>query len=100
MPGILAGLSEGYQKPSKKHKSPKKGGEPATTGGPHTQVGELDDEMKEPSPAMKAVEDAHHEKRMATRDWIAGRMSTKKHTQVHSRANHIIKHPERYFGKK
>jgi hypothetical protein len=100
MPGILAGLGEGYQKPAKKSKVPRKGGEPAAKGGGHTQVGELDDEMKEPTPAMKAVEDAHHEKRAATREWVAGRMSSRKHKEVHARANHIIKHPQRYFGKK
>ena len=88
MPGILAGLGEGYQKAAKKHKSPRKGGEMVSG---HTQVGELDDEMKEPTPAMKVKEDAHSEKRMATRDWVAGRISTKKHKQIHSRANHVIK---------
>jgi len=100
MPGILAGLEKGYQKPAKKHKVPKTLGEKAAKGGTHTQVGELDDEMKEPTPAMRAVEDAHMEKRHATREWVAGRMTTRKHKDVHSRANHIIKHPERYFGKK
>lgn len=97
MPGILAGLGEAYQKPAKKHKATKSVGE---TGSYHTQVGELDDEMKEPTPAMKYVKAAHDEKEKATRDWVAGRMSTKKHQQVHSRANHVIKHPERYLGKK
>jgi hypothetical protein len=95
MAGTL--LSGAYQKPAKRTKSPKKGGE---TGDFHTQVGELDDEMKEPSPAMKITKAAHDEKHTATRDWVAGRMSTRKHSQVHSRANHVIKHPERYFGKK
>lgn len=93
MPGILAGLGEGYQKPAKKHKSPKKGGE---KGDFHTQVGELDDEMKEPSPAMKMKKAAQDEKHYATRDWVAGRISTKKHKMIHSRANHVIKHAHKY----
>lgn len=88
MPGILAGLGEGYQKPAKKHKSPKKGGE---SGDFHTQVGELDDEMKEPTPAMKIKKAAVDEKHYATRDWIAGRISDKHHKKVLSRANYAIK---------
>jgi hypothetical protein len=90
MPSVL--LSGAYQKPAKKSKVPKTGGEPAAKGGIHTQVGELDDEMKEPTPAMRITKAAHDEKVAATRDWIAGRMSTKKHQQAHSRANHAIKH--------
>lgn len=91
MPGLLAGMGEGYQKPAKKHKVPKVLGEKATTGGGHTQVGEMDDEIKQPTPAMKMKEDAHSAKRMATRDWVEGRISTTKHNQIHKRANHVMK---------
>jgi len=88
MPGLLEGLEGGYQKPAKKHKSPKKGGE---SGHFHTQVGELDDERKEPTEAMKMKKAAVDEKHYATRDWIAGRISDKAHKKVHSRANFAIK---------
>lgn len=94
MPSVL--LQGAYQKPAKKTPSPKKGGE---KGDFHTQVGELDDEMKEPTPAMKAVKAAHEEKIHATRKWISGEMTTKKHDLVHKRADHLIRNPHRYFGK-
>ena len=97
MPGTL--LQGAYQTPQKKERSPKVLGEKAAKGGTHTQVGELDDEMKEPSPAMKAVEAAHREKVEATRKWVSGEMTTRKHDMVHKRADHIIKNPHRYFGK-
>lgn len=93
MPGILAGLDQPYQKPAKKHKSPKKGGE---TGGSHTQVGEMDDEIKEPTAAMKVKMMAQDEKRYATRKWVAGEISDAHHKKVHNRANHVIKHAKKY----
>lgn len=89
MAGTL--LKGAYQTPQKGHKVPKKMGERATTGGTHTQVGELDDEIKEPSPAMKAKEMAKHEKLHATRRWVSGEISNAQHTQVHKRANHVLK---------
>lgn len=100
MPGLLAGMNEGYQKPAKKHKVPTKLGEKAAKGGTHTQVGEIDDEMKKPTPAMEMKEDAHREKRNATREWVAGRMSSKMHSAVHSRANHVIKHAHKLVKSK
>jgi len=89
MAGVL--LSGAYQKPAKKHKSPKGGGEPKAIGGTDTQVGELDDEIKEPTPAMKIKRIAHEEKLHATRQWVAGHMSDAKHKQIHARAKHAIK---------
>jgi hypothetical protein len=86
MPGILGNLMP--PKPAKKHEVPKKGGE---NGHFHTQVGELDDEAKEPTPAMKIKKAAVNEKHYATQDWIAGRISDKHHKKVHSRANFVIK---------
>jgi hypothetical protein len=73
---------------AKKHKVPKIGGEKGTF---FTQVGELDDEAKEPTPAMRIKRNAHDEKVYATRDWVAGRINNKKHSEIHSRANHAIK---------
>jgi len=90
MAGILGDLAP-YQKPAKKHKAEKSKGEKSTTGGSHTQVGELDDEYKEPTPAMKIKKTAQDEKHYATRDWIAGRISDKHHKKVHSRANYAIR---------
>lgn len=89
MAGTL--LSGAYQTPAKKHSVPKKGGETAAKGGTHTQVGELDDEIKEPSPAMKIKRIAHEEKLHATRQWVAGHISDAKHKQIHNRAAHAIK---------
>lgn len=86
MSGTL--LSGAYQTPAKKHAVPKKGGE---KGNSHTQVGELDDEIKEPTPAMKIKRIAHEEKLHATRQWVAGHISDAKHKQIHTRAAHAIK---------
>lgn len=97
---VGAMLSGAYQKPAKKHSVPKKGGESATTGGPHTQVGELDDEIKEPTPAMKVKTMAHSEKLHATRRWVSGEISDAKHKQIHSRANHAIKNASKIMKHK
>jgi hypothetical protein len=86
MPGT--NLLGAYQTPAKKHAIPKKGGE---KGPAHTQVGELDDEIKEPTPAMKIKRMAHDEKMHATRQWIGGHLSNAEHKKVHERANHAIK---------
>lgn len=89
MPSVL--LMGAYQKPAKKSPVPKKGGEKAAKGGHDTQVGELDDEMKEPTPAMRIKHMAKEEKLHATRRWVSGELSDSKHAQVHRRANHAIK---------
>lgn len=86
MAGAL--LSGAYQTPAKKHAVPKKGGE---KGGSHTQVGELDDEIKEPTPAMRIKRMANDEKVYATRKWVSGEISDAKHNQIHKRAAHAIK---------
>jgi hypothetical protein len=98
MPSVL--LSGAYQKPAKKHAVPRKGGESATTGGSHTQVGELDDEIKEPTPAMKAKEMAKHEKLHATRRWVAGEITDAQHKKTHARANHVIKNAHKIMKAK
>lgn len=86
MAGTL--LSGAYQTPAKKHSVPKKGGE---KGNAHTQVGELDDEIKEPTPAMRIKRMANDEKVHATRRWVSGEISDAKHKQIHNRAAHAIK---------
>ena len=88
MAGILGKLAQAYQKPAKKHSAKVKGGE---DGHHHTQVGELDDEYKEPTPAMKIKKAAQDEKHYATRDWVAGRINDKQHKKVHHRANYAIR---------
>ena len=71
MPSVM--LMGAYQKPAKKSPVPKKGGE---KGNFDTQVGELDDEMKEPTPAMRIKNMAKEEKHHATRRWVSGELST------------------------
>lgn len=44
-----------------------------------------------PSSAERMVQAAHDEKVNATRDWVAGRMTSAKHSKVHARANSVIK---------
>lgn len=92
MAGIMKGMGEPYQKAAKKHKVPKSGGE---TGSYFTQVGELDDEYKEPTPAMRITKAAQDEKVHATRKWVMGELSDRKHSQVHSRANHAIRNAKK-----
>lgn len=85
--GNISPMIDGaYQKPQKKQKV--KIGE---SGNGHTQVGELDDELKEPSPAMKIKLMAHQEKLHATRKWVSGELTDRQHSKVHTRANHAIK---------
>lgn len=48
-------------------------------------------EYKEPSPKQRTKESAQRQKSYATDDWVAGRMTTKEHTAIHARANHVIK---------
>lgn len=97
MTNIASVLLQGaYQKPAKKSKVPKKGGE---KGNFDTQVGELDDEMKEPTPAMRIKRMANDEKVHATRKWVAGELTDKGHAQVHRRANHAIKNARKLGAK-
>lgn len=97
MPGTL--LAGAYQKPAKKSPVPKVLGEKAAKGGHATQVGELDDEMKAPTPAMRIKSMAHEEKIHATRRWVAGEISDAKHNQIHKRAGEAIKNAHK-LGKK
>lgn len=48
-------------------------------------------EYTPPTPAERTIESAHSAKVNATRDWIEGSISTKKHAQIHSRANKVLK---------
>jgi hypothetical protein len=96
MTNIAPMLSGAYQKPAKKPRQPK-GGE---KGNFDTQVGELDDEMKEPSPAMRIKRIAQDEKVHATRKWVAGELTDRQHAQAHRRANHAIKNAHKLGSRK
>jgi hypothetical protein len=84
----------GEQKRSAK-KSPEKVGRPAPSaveGVPDHHLHKVPmPEYKPPSDAERMVGAAKEEKIHATREWVAGRMTTAKHGMVHSRANSIIK---------
>lgn len=54
---------------------------------------------KPPSMSERHKENARSAKIMATREWIEGHISTTKHDQIHSRANHVIKHGGRMKGR-
>ena len=46
---------------------------------------------KAPNWADQVVERAHHSKIMATGDWVEGRITSKRHDEIHKRADHVIK---------
>lgn len=56
---------------------------------------------RRPSDKQMVKEHARMQKRHATEDWVAGRMSTKEHNATHARADHILsgKHPKSFKGK-
>jgi hypothetical protein len=64
-----------------------KTGENEATGG--QQHGELRDNSV-PTHRQQLMEEARYQKRNATREWIAGRLSNKKHAGIHERANHVL----------
>lgn len=56
---------------------------------PMQQHGELASSA-EPTPVEQVQNHARREKVRATQDWVEGRMTTKQHEHVHSRANHVL----------
>lgn len=46
---------------------------------------------KPPTPADRMVERAHDSKVRATSDWVDGHISSKKHSDIHKRADSVIK---------
>jgi len=48
-------------------------------------------EFKMPTHRERLHMAAHDEKLHATREWIGGRISTRKHNMIHARANKILK---------
>lgn len=57
--------------------------------------------LRSPSDKQMVKEHARMQKRHATQDWVAGRMSTKAHNAVHARADHVLsgKHPRAFKGR-
>lgn len=49
------------------------------------------DTYKEPSVADRTVTRAHDAKVHATDSWVRGEITTKKHAEIHKRADHVIK---------
>lgn len=45
---------------------------------------------KEPSHAERAVESAHESKLRATANWVDGHIDSKKHAEIHKRADKVI----------
>jgi len=74
-------------------------GEKAVTE-PAQQHGEVAS-AKAPTETHRLKEEARYQKRRATEDWIAGRVTTQHHNQVHARANHVLsnKKPHEFKGK-
>lgn len=48
-------------------------------------------EPKRPTSAARSVERAHDAKVSATDSWVRGEMTSKKHDEIHKRADHVIK---------
>lgn len=56
---------------------------------PAQQHGELA-AYKEPTPIERTRSHARDAKVRATQDWVEGRITSKQHTNVHKRANHVL----------
>lgn len=56
---------------------------------------------RRPSDKQMVKDHARMQKRHATQDWVAGRMTTKAHNAVHARADHVLsgKHPRAFRGR-
>lgn len=78
-------------------------GEKSVTANPHTQVGEqamLEEKAEQPTHIQRLREYSKEAKLNATRRWIGGEISTKVHDTIHSKANHVLRKPSKYFGMK
>jgi hypothetical protein len=66
---------------------------------PHQQHGETA-AYKEPTPIDRMKSHARDSKVRATQDWIEGRITSKQHSNVHHRANHVLtnRRPEQFKG--
>lgn len=75
-----------------KSRKAQKGGS-ITVGAPTAAV---EKPYKPPTLGQRMKETANYAKLDATRDWVAGRISTKKHDQAHARANEVIGNTRRF----
>lgn len=98
MLGAIMGISKLPKAQDKKRavkpKTRKNGGHTVTKGEKSvTSQGQQHGELasyKPPTDRQLIREHAKGAMRMATNDWVAGRISTKKHEKVHERAKHVI----------
>jgi hypothetical protein len=70
---------------------PKPGAAPAAGYGQHGELAGASDYPPPKGHIEKMKEQAEEEKRTATRNWIAGRIPTAEHDEIHSRANHVLR---------
>lgn len=63
----------------------KKAPQPKTSDG-----GGVGSDFSQPSPAERMKDHARDAKVSATRDWVEGRIDTKKHNAIHTRANRVL----------
>jgi hypothetical protein len=101
--GLIGAAFKSVTPPSEDKKRAKKSkGEKSVTE-PAQQHGELaNDKMpKPPTDAQQIKGEARYQKRRATEDWIAGRIDTAAHSNIHNRANHVLsnKKPHEFKGK-
>jgi len=83
-------------------KAPKKGRKGKAGGQQHGELASAAVESpKMPSAHQMTRQHAKHEKHRATESWISGHMSTKEHSAVHARADHILRggKPHEFKGK-
>lgn len=85
-----------HAKPKREMKSRKsqKGG--SITVGAAAPAPEMAKPYKPPTFGQRMKETANYAKLDATRDWVAGKISTKKHDQAHARANEVIGNTRRF----
>lgn len=85
-----SGLSADKSKKAKKdpEKKQAKTGEKSEkeTGQQHGEMSTY----KEPTPAQRMKDHAKEAKISATRNWIEGHIDTKKHNEIHGRANRVL----------
>lgn len=87
-------ITLGVLRTAKGNQAPKRGkrGEDSmpSPNGP-TQHGEMSSSQSpEPTEKEKLNDDIQYQKRNATRDWVAGRITTADHKAIHDRANHAL----------
>ena len=90
---IVAHAGKGAPKKEVKSRKSQKGGT-MQFGAPAAPS--VVDTYKPPSLGQRMKETANYAKLDATRDWVAGKISTKKHAQAHARANEVITNTSRF----